>query len=127
MIIVHAVEPDILNATYSGNETTEGQTTTFTCVANGFPPPEIVWLLNTSLIVIVLSPRHSVSVDEVSSSNRDYIPAVRSKLAVAMVRLRDTGDYTCRVGLDRGRPDFSDVLDLLVESGTYICIPHTHD
>lgn len=116
------MEPVILNETYSGNETVENHTSTFTCVADGFPAPNIVWLLNG--FFIPPSSRHMFMKDTVASSYRDHIlTAVRSMLTVSRLRLRDSGEYTCRVdpsNIDRGRSDFSSILDLYVEPGNLL-------
>lgn len=119
MTFLHAVEPELLNETYSGNETTENQTTSFTCVADGIPPPNIIWLHNGSFIFA--TSRHVILKETVMSTHRDHIPtAVQSTLTVSRLRLRESGDYTCRVdpfNIDRGRSDFSSILNLYVEPG----------
>jgi hypothetical protein len=119
-----AVEPVLLNETYSGNETTENQTATFMCVADGIPLPNIVWLHNGHFIFP--TPRHMILEVPVASTYRQHVPtAIRSVLTVFQLRLRESGDYTCRVDpfdVDRGQSDFSSILDLYVEPGTKLSL-----
>lgn len=118
---VSIVEPELLNASYSGNETVENQTASFTCVADGYPQPNIIWLHNDSFILENIMPRHEVSLSPVSSTNRAHIPkAISSTLTVSRLRLRDSGEYLCRVdpsNLDRGRSTFSETFDMTVFPG----------
>lgn len=118
------MEPQLLlNETSSGNDIIfENQIVTFTCVADGFPPPNIVWLHNGTYIFILPPPsRRSLSLDTVNSAYRAHVPtAVNSTLTVSELRLRDIGEYICRVdpfNIDRGSPVFSDVFELQVEPG----------
>lgn len=115
------MEPELLDISYSGNETTERQTATFTCVADGYPDPNIVWLHNDTLIITRLNTRREVIVSKVSSTNRPHLPmAVKSTLIVTLLRPRDAGEYLCRVdprNLDRGRSIISEVLDMTVFPG----------
>ena len=117
------MEPELLNASYSGNETVENQTATFTCVADGYPQPNIIWLHNDSFILPQLLLRHDVLLSAVSSANRPYIPeAISSVLTVSRLRLRDSGEYLCRVdpsNIDRGKPVFSETFDMTVKPGKH--------
>ena len=118
--MILAVEPMLLNETYSGNETTEKHSAMFTCVTDGIPLPNIIWLHNGSFIFP--TSRHVISDPiTVASTYREHVPtAVRSTLTVSELRLRDSGDYICRVdpfNIDGGRSDFSNILDLHVQPG----------
>lgn len=113
------MEPVLRNETYSGNRTEENQISMFTCVADGIPAPTIVWLHNGSFIS--QTDRQMIVIETVPSSYRNNVPsAVRSTLTVSRLRSRDSGEYICRVdpfNIDRGRSDFSSILDLSVAPG----------
>ena len=115
------VEPELLDTSYGTNETVENDTVSFSCVADGYPLPNIIWLHNNSFIPVAVSPRHAVSVSTVASSNRPHIPeATNSTLTVSRLRLRDTGEYLCRVdpsNRDRGRSDISGPFEMTVSPG----------
>ena len=113
------VEPKLLD-TASSNE---NETATFRCEAEGYPRPNIVWL-HDNTVILQDTPRHTVTVSSIPSTDRSYIPeAVSSTLTVSMLRLRDSGRYLCRVdpsNSDRGRPALSEAFDINVISGKYI-------
>ena len=115
---MHAAEPKLLSDFYSGNETTEGETATFTCEASGFPVPNIVWLHNLSYII--QTSRHwAIPYIAVSIDVNDPI-LVGSTLLVHSLRLRDSGEYMCRVDpydILGGKSDFSNTMHLQVEAG----------
>ena len=77
----------------SGNNTIvrEGNTTTITCEAFGYPPPTVVW----NRINGILSDRVSVS-DSVSTLIGDgNITRVILNLTITNASREDTGVYTC--------------------------------
>ena len=115
----------MLNESYSGNETIEDSLATFTCIADGFPLPRIVWLHNDSLVLP--SSRHIVSTTVIDSTHRSYVTeAQNSTLIVAGVRPRDAGNYLCRVdpiNIDRGTSVSSSVYELnVVPGGSVTCV-----
>lgn len=120
------VEPELLNTSPGTNETVENGTVSFSCEADGYPLPNIIWLHNNSFIPVAVSTRHAVSVSTVPSSNRPHVPeATNSTLTVSRLRLRDTGQYLCRVdpsNRDRGRTDISEPFEMTVFPGKWdIC------
>ena len=75
----------------------EGQSTSFSCTADGFPPPIIVWLHNGTLVNTNFQRRFSTNVDLVDSNHRSHVPqAAMSTLLVRDLHLRDSGEYICR-------------------------------
>ncbi len=106
---------------YSGNETEETRSMSFWCFADGEPIPTIVWLHNESLILVDTSTRHQEETERITSSNRGHIPkGINSTLMVKGVRLRDAGEYLCRVdpaNIDKGRQDVPDPFVVVVYPG----------
>ena len=101
------------------NETlVEGGEAVFSCFADGFPLPTIVWLHNNTFVPGF---RRQLSLSNPTPSPElDYIDAVNSTLRVPGLRLRDAGEYVCRVdpaNIDRGRSDRSLEIDLTVLPG----------
>ena len=119
LLLCLSVEPILLNESYSGNETVENSTAIFICIADGFPLPNIVWLHNETFILT--SSRRIISTTMVEASFRPHISeALNSTLTVTGVRLRDAGEYFCRVdpsNIDRGTPFFSSIFELNVVPG----------
>ena len=116
------VEPTILNETVHFNEPLmEGQTATFTCVADGYPLSTVVWLHNSTFVTTGNATRRRIFLSDPTLSPRhDYINAHSSTLQVSGLRLRDTGQYRCRVDpaiIDKGTSSISPILDLTVLSG----------
>ena len=69
----------------------EGNTTTITCEAFGYPPPTVVW----NRIIGILSDRASVS-DSVSvPTGYGNVTRVSVNLTIANASREDTGVYTC--------------------------------
>lgn len=104
---------------HSTNEIAEHETMMFTCVANGFPTPNIVWLHNFSFVFP--TSRRQITTDTVESTNHDNVPlAVRSTLTVSQLKLRDSGVYMCRVDpsdIFGGSSDFSNAMNLYIDPG----------
>ena len=122
-LTLHAVEPELLIMTHNGNETTENEDATFSCLADGSPPPVIHWIHNrTSITTLSLGPRQRITVDTVNSSSHEHIPtAVKSVLTVQNLSVRDSGDYSCRVDpadIELGGNSLtSEILSLYVKPG----------
>ena len=99
----------------------EGDTASFSCAADGYPLPNIVWLHNNTFVTTSEATRRSVVLTpSVSSPRRGYISAYSSTLQVSGLRLRDAGQYRCRVDpviLDVGTSALSSPFDLTVLSG----------
>ncbi len=94
----------------------------FWCFADGKPVPMIVWLHNKSLILADMSPRHQVTTVVLPSPARPHtITAINSTLTVSGVRLRDAGEYLCRVdpaNIEKARQDVPEPFVVVVYSGT---------
>ncbi len=116
------MEPQLLAMEYSGNKTEEKSSMSFWCFADGKPVPMIVWLHNKSLILADMSPRHQVTTVVLPSPARPHtITAINSTLTVSGVRLRDAGEYLCRVdpaNIEKARQDVPEPFVVVVYSGT---------
>ena len=99
--IIFIVEPFLIEESSSTEEAAEGDTASFTCIADGVPLPEILWLHNGSLIVPALNRRLIVLLEVVNSTFRPgVLTAHNSTLIINDFRLRDAGEYSCTAQLD---------------------------
>lgn len=122
-----SVEPTLLNETVHFNESLmEGQTAVFSCIADGYPLPSIVWLHNSTFVAASDATRRRVVLsDPTPSPRRDYLDAHSSTLQVSGLRLRDAGQYRCRVdtaNINSGTSDISPILDLTVLPGAHVIL-----
>ena len=69
----------------------EGDTTTITCEALGYPPPRVVW----SRINGILSDRVSVSDSVTVPTGNGNVTRVSVNLTITNTSREDTGVYTC--------------------------------
>ena len=75
---------------------TTGDTASFTCVADGVPLPNILWLHNERLIVPAFNHRITIMPEIINSTFRPSIlTAHNSTLIIDDLLFRDAGDYTC--------------------------------
>ena len=75
----------------------EEEDVSFECIADGLPPPNIVWLLNGIVVNTELRDRYHAASTVVGSSFRMGVPqATRSGLTVRDIHLSDAGEYSCR-------------------------------
>ena len=100
------------------NSTTvrEGNTTTITCEAFGYPPPTVVWnRINGSL-----SNRVSVSNSVIASAGNGNVTRVSVNLTITNASREDTGVYTCSANNSIGS-DNSDV-NITIQCKFYSCL-----
>lgn len=119
MIVVEPTFPSIIS--HSNGTLEEGETAVFSCSTDGYPLPNIVWLHDGQFVVANSLSRHSISLLNTSSTNRDYLLTRNSTLQVPSLRSRDTGEYRCRVDpaniISGGSSMISNPLSLAVISG----------
>ena len=120
------VEPILLNATVHFNELREGQSAVFSCEVDGSPLPTIVWLHNNTFVTTSNTTRRRIAVSDPAPSFRhSSIDAYSSTLQVSGLRLRDAGQYRCRVDpttVSGGTSILSAPLELTVLPGEVL--PH---
>ena len=99
----------------------ENEVATFTCVADGYPLPNIVWLHNGSFITTSDTTRHRLNLTRLfPSPGREYLHAYNSTLQVYNLQQRDAGQYKCKVepaDVALAVPILSSSLDLTVIPG----------
>ena len=119
-VLSFSVEPSLLEVHFN-ESLMENEVATFTCIADGHPLPNIVWLHNGSFITTSDTTRQRVSLTRLfPSPGRDYLYAYNSTLQVYNLQLRDAGQYRCRVepaGVVLGVLILSSSLDLTVIPG----------
>lgn len=110
---MYTVEPILQVLAQIGENITqeEGGSLSLNCTADGLPLPNIVWLLNGSLINTNLQQRLSLLTLKTNSTYRENVPhAITSVLTFSDLKLRDSGEYVCRADPPLvGRSDVSGV------------------
>ena len=99
----------------------ENEVATFTCAADGYPLPNIVWLHNGTFVATSDTTRRRATLTSpFPSPERDYLYAYNSTLQVYGLRQRDAGEYRCKVepaNVTLGMSILSSSLDLTVLPG----------
>ena len=99
----------------------ESEVANFTCGADGYPLPNIVWLHNGTFVATSDTTRRRAALtDPFPSPERGYLHAYISTLLVYNLRQRDAGQYRCKVepaNVASGLPILSASLDLTVLPG----------
>ena len=111
--MVTSVYPDPSQMRYTVNM---GDVVTFQCVATGIPAPSITWFRNGTELsnsrVTLGDPFESTT----TSGDGEMILQTTRTLNLSMTEDGDSGSYECRARNDATPGDYSESLELIVQS-----------
>ena len=111
------VAPTIIgDLTFTNNKPEEGEQTVASCEWTGYPPPNVTWLKDNSILNEEELPGRINILQTMRDENHF------SQLQIASAEKEDTGDYTCNVS---NRVGFDYQIERLEVQGMYACCDQT--